>query len=295
MIKVGIMSNLSKDIGGEHTSKIIEGIIKRDMQPLVTSSTYNLLNQGILLCEQEFYQLSDLILVLGGDGTILQTSRQAAIYAKPLLGINLGRLGFMAEAELTDSDLILDAIRSGSYVTENRMMLQANLIRDGKKISEFIALNDIAIAKGSFARIIHLKAYINGEFVNCYPADGLLISSPTGSTAYSLSAGGPIIDPGMECLLLTPICPHTLNSRSIITNAYSRIEVVVSDKNRDILITIDGQEGTNLQEGDTVVITKSSLETHLIRLSGYGFFNLLRDKLTERIHGDRRVAHSNEI
>lgn len=289
------MSNLSKDIGGEHTSKIIEGIIKRDMQPLVTSSTYNLLNQGILLCEQEFYQLSDLILVLGGDGTILQTSRQAAIYAKPLLGINLGRLGFMAEAELTDSDLILDAIRSGSYVTENRMMLQANLIRDGKKISEFIALNDIAIAKGSFARIIHLKAYINGEFVNCYPADGLLISSPTGSTAYSLSAGGPIIDPGMECLLLTPICPHTLNSRSIITNAYSRIEVVVSDKNRDILITIDGQEGTNLQEGDTVVITKSSLETHLIRLSGYGFFNLLRDKLTERIHGDRRVAHSNEI
>ena len=295
MIKVGIMSNLSKDIGGEHTSKIIEGIIKRDMQPLVTSSTYNLLNQGILLGEQEFYQLSDLILVLGGDGTILQTSRQAAIYAKPLLGINLGRLGFMAEAELTDSDLILDAIRSGSYVTENRMMLQANLIRDGKKINEFIALNDIAIAKGSFARIIHLKAYINGEFVNYYPADGLLISSPTGSTAYSLSAGGPIIDPGMECLLLTPICPHTLNSRSIITNAYSQIEVVVSDKNRDILITIDGQEGTNLQEGDTVVITKSSLETHLIRLSGYGFFNLLRDKLTERIHGDRRVAHSNEI
>ena len=282
MIKVGIVSNLTKDSSGENTEKIVRGVISRNMQPLVPAPVYQLLNMGTLLGEKELYQLSDLILVLGGDGTILQTARLAALYGKPLLGINLGRLGFPAEAEMADCDFILDALSSGAYKIEKRMMLEAELLRDGKRINRFIALNDAAVGKGSFARIIHLKVEIDGEFVNHYAADGLLVSSPTGSTAYSLSAGGPIIYPGMECLLMTPICPHTLNSRPIVTNACSRIEVEVIDKNRDIQLTIDGQEAVGLRDGDRIVISKSTLATQLIRFSGYGFFNLLRSKLSAR-------------
>lgn len=271
-----------KDPTGEYTGKVLQGMVKRNMQPLVTSSVYKLLKQGTLLEEKEIYQLSDLILVLGGDGTILQTSRSAARFNKPLLGINLGRLGFLTEAEMSDLEHILDTLASGSYQIERRMMLESRLIRDKRLMRQFLALNDVAVAKGSFARIIHLNVTIDGEFVNHYAADGLLVSSPTGSTAYSLSAGGPVICPGMECLLMTPICPHTMTSRPIITNADSMIEIGVIDKNRDIQVTIDGQQVVDLQEGDRITISKSPLETQLIRLSGYGFFNLLRSKLSAR-------------
>ncbi|HHT65821.1 MAG TPA: NAD(+) kinase [Clostridiales bacterium] len=282
MVKIGIVSNLYKDPTGEYTDKVLKGMIKRNMQPLVTSSVYKQLKQGTLLREKEIYQLSDLILVLGGDGTILQTSRSAAKFNKPLLGINLGRLGFLAEAEMSDLEHILDTLASSSYQIEHRMMLEARLIRNNQLIKQFLALNDVAVAKGSFARIIHLNVRIDGEFVNHYAADGLLVSSPTGSTAYSLSAGGPVIYPGMECLLMTPICPHTMTSRPIVTNADSIIEIGVIDRNREIQVTIDGQQVKSLQEGDHITISKSPLKTQLIRLSGYGFFNLLRNKLSAR-------------
>ncbi|NLU35781.1 MAG: NAD(+)/NADH kinase [Clostridiales bacterium] len=282
MKKIGLISNLYKDPAGEQTSKVLQGIIKRNMMPLVTDSVYKLLKQGKWSKEKDLFQHSDIILVLGGDGTILQTSRNAAKYGKPILGINLGRLGFLAEAEMSDLDSILDIIVSGSYQIEDRMMLDSQLIRKGKKVDSFLALNDIAVTKGSFARLIHLDVTINGEFVNHYAADGLLVSSPTGSTAYSLSAGGPVIYPGMECLLLTPICPHTLTSRPIITDAESNIVIDVIDKNREIQVTIDGQHAVELQAGDQITISKSNLKTQLIRLSGYGFFNLLRSKLSAR-------------
>ncbi|HHU79153.1 MAG: NAD(+)/NADH kinase [Caldicoprobacterales bacterium] len=282
MVKIGVVSNLSKDPTGEYTKEVLQGMVQRNMKPLVTTTVHKLIKQGILLGEMELYQLSDLILVLGGDGTILQTARQAAKFGKPLLGINMGRLGFLAEAEMSDLTMILDKLASGNYQIENRMMLEARLIRKDQPAEQYLALNDIAVAKGSFARIIHLNLTINGEFVNHYAADGLLISSPTGSTAYSLSSGGPVIYPGMECLLMTPICPHTLTSRPIVTNADSIMEIEVIDKNRDIQLTLDGQQAVDLQEGDRIAVSKSPLKTQLVRLSGYGFFKLLRDKLAAR-------------
>jgi NAD+ kinase len=282
MVKAGVIVNLYKDPTGEHTGRVLQGMIKRNIQPLVTHSVYKILRQGTLLEEEALYQLSDLILVLGGDGTILQTSRSAAKFDKPLLGINLGRLGFLAEAEMSDLETILDVLASGSFQIERRMMLESRLIRQNQLINQFLALNDVAVTKGSFARIIHLDARIDGEFVNHFAADGLLVSSPTGSTAYSLSAGGPVIYPGMECLLMTPICPHTLNSRPIVTNADSNIEIDVLDKNREIHVTIDGQYAVGVREGDRIIISKSQMKTQLIRLSGYGFFKLLRSKLSAR-------------
>mgnify|MGYP000939928735 FL=1 len=280
MIQVGIISNLCKDIDGKNAEKIIRSMKGRDMNPLVSIPVYQLLNIGTPLEEKELYQQSDLILVLGGDGTILRAARPAAIYEKPILGINLGQLGFMAEAEMADCESILDALSSDSYHIEKRMMLDAEVLRGGKSVSRSVALNEMAVAKGTFARMIHLKVQINEEFVNHYAADGLLVSTPTGSTAYSLSAGGPVVQPDMECLLITPICPHTLNSRPIVANPCADIEVEVQEKDRNIQLTVDGQGAVGLQDGDRIRIRKSSRITQLISLSGSAFFHLLRNKLS---------------
>ena len=183
---------------------------------------------------------------------------------------------------MADCESILDALSSDSYHIEKRMMLDAEVLRDGKAMGRSVALNDMAVAKSAFARMIHLEVQINGEFVNHYAADGLLISSPTGSTAYSLSAGGPVIQPDMECLLVTPICPHTLNSRPIVTNPCAEVEVEVQDKDRNMQLTADGQETVDLQDGDRIRIHKSNRITQLICLPGSGFFHLLRSKLSVR-------------
>ena len=282
MSKVGIISNLSKDISGEYTKKVLQGLQKRNMKALVTPSVYQLCQLGTLSSENEIFNKSDLILVLGGDGTILHTSRKAAEYQKPLLGINLGHLGFLAEAEMANLPSILDSLSCKSYKIDRRMMLEAKVIRNQQILKQELALNDVIVSKGVNGRIIHLNLKINGEFVSCYAADGLLVSTPTGSTAYSLSAGGPVIDPGMECLLVTPVCPHTLTSRPIVTHASSLIEIEGTDKNRDIQISIDGQQIVNLAEGDHISIEKSALKTHLIRISGCSFYNILHYKFSTR-------------
>jgi len=280
---IGIVSNFSKDPEGIRTSAIISKIQQRGMQPLVLPEVYRVINAGKVVKTESFYSLSDIILVLGGDGTLLRAARQACKYGLPVLGINMGRLGFLTEIEVSDIDLALDSILAGDYYIEQRMMLKAELVRQGGGVCQLIALNDIAIAKASFARIIHLKVFINDDFVGYYPADGVLVSSPTGSTAYSLSAGGPIINPAMECLLLTPICPHALNARAIVTDSKDKIRIVVADKSRDVLLTVDGQEGVPVHKGDNIIITKAEVVTRLIRIRKRSFFNLLKDKMAERL------------
>ena len=284
MKNIGIVPNFSKDPEGVQTRAIISEIQQKGMQPLVLPEVYQVINVGKVVEKESFYSLSDFIFVLGGDGTLLRAARQACKYGLPVLGINMGRLGFLTEVEVSDIGLALDAILAGEYYIEQRMMLKAKLVRQGTEACELVALNDIAIAKAYFARIIHLKVFINDEFVGYYPADGILVSSPTGSTAYSLSAGGPIINPAMECLLLTPICPHALNARAIVTDSKDEIRIVVADKSRDVLLTVDGQEGVPVYKGDNIVITKAEVATRLIRIRRRSFFNLLKDKMAERLY-----------
>ncbi|MFO7154156.1 MAG: NAD(+)/NADH kinase [Caldicoprobacter oshimai] len=283
MKNIGVIPNFSKDPGGVQTSSIVSKIEQKGMQPIVLPEVYQVIKAGKVVEKEDFYSMSDFIFVLGGDGTLLRAARQACKYGLPILGINMGRLGFLTEVEVSDIDGALDSLLSGDYYIERRMMLKAKLVRQGMEAYELVALNDIAIAKASFARIIHLKVFINGEFVGYYPADGILVSSPTGSTAYSLSAGGPIINPGMECLLLTPICPHALSARAIVTDSKDEINIVVADKSRDVLLTVDGQEGVPVYKGDNIVITKAEVETRLVRIRRRSFFNLLRDKMAERL------------
>jgi len=173
----------------------------------------------------------------------------------------------------------LELILNCQYSIETRMMLQVAVNREDIELEAFYALNDAVISKGSFSRLIHLKAYIDEEFVNNYVADGLIVATPTGSTAYSLSAGGPIVSPNLESILLTPICPHSLNSRSLVISSKEVVKVYVEDSSSDIIMTIDGQEGFRLVQGDIIIIKKANIYTHLVRVTGKSFYKLLHEKL----------------
>lgn len=280
---VGVVSNLTKDVNGIKTNEVVTKLIDRGFEAFVSHKVNEIIKIGIPCDEALIYKKVDLLISLGGDGTLLAVARKSAEHDIPVLGFNMGRLGFLTEIEIADANMAFDSLTRGEFTIEKRMMLKVDLRgRDGRTES-FTALNDVAVAKASFARIIHLKAYINGELVNFYPADGLLVSSPTGSTAYSLSAGGPIITPDMECMLLTPICPHSLNIRPIVTDCKSDIKIEIVDRNRDVLLTVDGQEGTSVFEGDSVIVGKFEHYTKLVRIGHRNFYKVLRAKLTERL------------
>ncbi|NMA95338.1 MAG: NAD(+)/NADH kinase [Clostridiales bacterium] len=282
MRNIGIIPNLTKD-DGTLTELIVKMAKNYGMECYITYDIYDKIGVGTPLIDDEFYEICEAIMIIGGDGTLLRASTKASKYDIPVIGINMGRLGFLTAVESSEIDIALKCLREDTYNLESRMMLRAEVIRDNRSLGVMTALNDIAITKGSYARLIHLSAYINGEFVNFYPADGILVSSPTGSTAYSLSAGGPIVNPNMSCLLLTPICPHMLNIRPIITSADDEIKVVIDgDNDGDILLTLDGQEGTKLLEGDEIIVKKNKKSTKLIRIGEPDFFDVLRNKLSER-------------
>ncbi|WP_129722244.1 NAD(+)/NADH kinase [Xylanivirga thermophila] len=282
MKKIGIIPNLVKDVIGVQTRILISKILSYGMEVFMMPQVFNVVKIGNALPPEQFFKICDVIMVLGGDGTFLRAARKVAPHNLPILGINMGRLGFLTEVEWAELDNALLNLAQDRYTIEERMMIRASLVRNGDIYAQFDALNDVAIAKGSFARIIHLNAYINDKFVNYYPADGLLVSTPTGSTAYSLSAGGPIINPNMECLLLTPICPHTMDRRPIVTDANDEIKIVVTDSKQDILLTVDGQDGVLLIEHDVIIINKSRLKVHLLHINNRSFFDILRNKLIDR-------------
>ncbi|MBQ9415577.1 MAG: NAD(+)/NADH kinase [Clostridia bacterium] len=229
----------------------------------------------------ELYESADILITLGGDGTILETARRAALRKTPILAFNLGRLGYMAELELNELDK-LRALFDGSYRTEIRTMLQAETVNlKGEVLAQSFALNEATVTNGSAARIIDLELSDRGTPVTSYHGDGLIISTPTGSTAYSLSAGGPVIDPSLECLCTTPICPHSLNLRPILFPDSAVLEVKnLSKRERKLIVTLDGKINLPLEYQHVLRVTKSSLTTSLIRMSESGFYNRLRLKMS---------------
>ncbi|WP_134698852.1 NAD(+)/NADH kinase [Ammoniphilus sp. YIM 78166] len=221
----------------------------------------------------------DIVFVLGGDGTLLGVARELCRYDIPILGINLGNLGFLSEAEPNNLPLAIERILNGEYDLEKRMMIHAVLIRNGKKINEYHALNDICIAKGTFSRIIECATYVGDMYVTTYNGDGIIVSTPTGSTAYSLSAGGPIAMPSMHVLLLTPIAPHSLSARPMVLSVEQEVRVVLGSTHEDMGLTIDGQIGTKLNIGDELVLKRSPYVTSLIKWNESSFFEVVRKKL----------------
>ncbi|HSE24059.1 MAG TPA: NAD(+)/NADH kinase [Pyrinomonadaceae bacterium] len=221
----------------------------------------------------------DLFLVLGGDGTMIATARLIGDHEVPVLGINYGGLGYLAEFRIEELYLALESILSDNYRLDKRVMLAVEMIRSGEPSMHYRVLNDVVINKSALARIIEIEAYLNQQFVNSFRADGLIISTPTGSTAYNLSAGGPVIFPSMNAVVITPICPFTLSNRPIVVPDDALIELRLKTEKEDVSLTLDGQVGLPLKTEDLVVIRKSKTTFNLIQPMNRNYFDVLRDKL----------------
>jgi NAD+ kinase len=221
----------------------------------------------------------DLILVLGGDGTMIAVARLLGDTEVPVLGVNYGGLGYLAEFRIEELYLALESILAGNYRLDKRVMLSVELRRGDEQVTKNRVLNDVVINKSALARIIEIETHLNEQFVNSFRADGLIVSTPTGSTAYNLSAGGPIIYPSMNAVVITPICPFTLSNRPIVVPDESLIELRLKTPNEDVALTLDGQVGIPLKPNDLVVIRKSRNAFNLVQPMNRNYFEVLRDKL----------------
>jgi len=222
---------------------------------------------------------SELLLVLGGDGTLLAAARVAAPRGKPILPINMGSLGFLTSFTLEEMYPALEEVLSGRAATSERVMLAVELVRGGAVIDRQSVLNEAVINKGTLARMIDLQLTIDADLVCRYTADGLIVATPTGSTAYSLSAGGPIVHPTVECWLITPICPHTLTDRPLVVRDSSCIEIDLSEGTESVFLTLDGQTGIPMQAGDKVRLKRAAERLKLIQPPNKSYFEILRSKL----------------
>lgn len=227
----------------------------------------------------------DFLLVLGGDGTVLQAARETIHSHVPLIGVNLGTLGFMTQIEPSNLESALDRLIAGDYREESRMLLQGRAELQGEGIREGLALNDVVITRSGPLRVISLKIYVNGSFLHEYQADGMIITTPTGSTGYNLSAGGPLVEPGAKLLMLTPICPHSLNHRSIILSPEDIVEIEIpmgkEDKEQELSASFDGANSFMMRSGDRIVIKRSEESARFIQLSKVSFLETLHEKMSE--------------
>lgn len=230
--------------------------------------------------EEELYSLADVIITIGGDGTIIRYAKVAAKYHKPVLGINAGRMGYLANLEQDEISLV-SKLKGNDYFTEKRMMLTVSVVENGKQIGEYTALNDAVITSGFISRIIDISAIVAGDSIS-YRADGLIISTPTGSTAYSMSAGGPIIDPLMQSICITPICSHSLAAKPILMSANSTIKLKAFSKKRtDIYLTVDGRKVCPVKPYTEIYIKKSPDIVQLLRLNNRSFYKTLSYKFKD--------------
>jgi NAD+ kinase len=278
MKRIGIICKTGRPEPVEILGELLPWLRDRGAEAFVDIETARSLNiKGYP--RPEIPHLSDAVVVFGGDGTMLSVARIACEKEIPILGVNLGGLGFITEVQRAEVFDALEEVLSGKVAIEDRLMLTACVHRHGEKIAEYTALNDVVINKGALARIIEMETIIDRMFVTSFRADGLIVSTPTGSTAYNLSAGGPILDPTMDCVILTPICPHTLTNRPIVLPAGVLIEITLKSLAEDVFLTLDGQVGFSLRQGDIVVVEKSPFRTRLLIPHERNFFQVLRTKL----------------
>lgn len=279
MKTVAILSNQRKDRDFIIAKKVFE-ILKGKFDII---SSANMKIDGIkYVSESTLLKSADALIVLGGDGTIIRTARMVCKKQIPILGINMGHLGFLAEIEKSNIEKYLNKFIEGEYVLEKRSMLYASVERNGQRVAKFNALNDVVISCTSFKRMVDLELFVDSVKIDEYSADGVILSTPTGSTAYSLSAGGPIIDSTLDVTVITPICPHLLTARPIIVPNEKLIKVRIREKtSRHSMLTIDGQEGFDLEHGDVVKVCNSNYKTTLIKISDKSFYDVLKYKLSE--------------
>ena len=284
MNKIGIIANKDRDIGYKYTRILAETIQKKGGLPIIAETVADQIGDiGISMDQEKMLDAAEVVVCLGGDGTFLQAARDVYKSGLPLLGINLGNMGFLTEVDKNDIGNAVDNLINDKFTIEDRMMLDTVIIRDGDIIASDVALNDVVISRGAISKILHVKTYINDIFVDTFPGDGLIVSSPTGSTAYSLSAGGPIVEPDIQMIIVTPICPHILFTRSFITTGDRAVRAVIEESAlHSAMVTVDGQVGYEVRGGDVIETKKSSHSVKIIRINPRNFFNVLRTKIYYR-------------
>jgi NAD+ kinase len=277
--KIGIIANIEKEQSGECTIQLRDWAAKKGIQVFLEEGIARKISAGEGLDRRTLAAQVDLLVVLGGDGTILRTVRFVSEYDIPIVGINLGEFGYLTEVNLSEMTNALELIVKGDYQTEKRMMLDIVLHLGRETLREQSILNDVVITRGNLSRILNLETTVNSRYLTTFRADGIIISTPTGSTAYSLSAGGPIVFPEQDSFIINPICPFTLTNRPIIVPNDAEIKVIMWTKEEGATVTLDGQVSHTMRSGDSVVIKKSPYVTNLVSSPYRDYMEILRTKL----------------
>ncbi|MGI6674814.1 MAG: NAD(+)/NADH kinase [Limnochordia bacterium] len=267
-MRIGIIPHTGKPVAMDLSRKLADALDERGVE-----------HHLILKPEQDSLAQLDLVIVLGGDGTLLNTARLASCVKVPVFGVNVGHLGFLTEVETDGLLPALDRLLTGDYSIEERMLISAAVQRDGQEIARHIALNDFVVTRGTFARIIEFSIFAAGQHVTDYVGDGVIVATPTGSTAYSLAAGGPIVEPLLESICITPICPHSLSGRSVVIRPEVEVQIRLNRASEAVMLTIDGYDGFPLMTGDTVTIKRAEQRALFVRLGDRGFFQVLHSRL----------------
>lgn len=277
---IGIISRPRRANLAEVVPGLLDWLKKRGVNVVYDAETASCLKgDGVGNTRHQIAEQADLFLVLGGDGTLLAASREASAKGIPILPINMGSLGFLTNFTVEELYPALEATLFGQYAIEERVLLLVERINRDQILTHQRVLNDAVVHKGTLARMIELELHIDGGFVCRYRADGLIIATPTGSTAYSMSAGGPIVHPAVESILITPICPHTLSDRPVVVPDTAKIELRLCESSDSIFLTLDGQTGSPTQIGDRIRITRAPERLKLIHSPNKTYFEILRNKL----------------
>jgi NAD+ kinase len=282
MPKAAIISKPQKPEMEHILPELLEWLIRHGYDPLLDPDTAAYLGrepEAVLRAAMPSYSPA-IVISLGGDGTLLSAARAFALTETPILGVNLGSLGFLTEVRLDELYVTLDAWIAGTAIVDTRSLMHAQLFREGQLFREWEALNDVVLAKGAIARMGEFAIELDGQFVARFRADGVIVATPTGSTAYTLAANGPILMPAVDAMVLTAICPHLLTIRPIVFPGDSEIAVVVDVVPHETYLTVDGQEAVELLLNDRILCRKSARTVHLLRLHPNGLFNVLRSKLS---------------
>jgi NAD+ kinase len=258
---------------------VVTWLRDRNIGVLLDTASASMLGEQGGIQKTQLAGKADVLLVLGGDGTMLNAARLAGERSIPIMGVNMGGLGFLTEVRLDNLYPSLERVFANDYVLDERLMLKTHVHRHGETVARGVVLNDVVISKGTLARMIELQISIQGQFVTNLRGDGLIIGTPTGSTAYSLSAGGPIMHPAVDSLILTPICPHTLTHRPLIVPSNVEIDITLTSRDDGAMATLDGQVGIAMTQSDTVVVQASEHRTRLIRFPESHYYEILREKL----------------
>ena len=279
--KICFVTNIEKDPTLQETKKMVDFVLKKGCEVYVSENFSDVHPDVIATSSSEMYKSVDFVVVIGGDGTILRVARSAAIFDTPILGINFGTLGYLADVEKINAIDAIEKVLNGDFTIENRMMLEPYVERGCVSHEINLALNEVCITNSVCSRMIKLSVEVNGEYFDTFRADGIIVSTPTGSTAYNLSAGGPILSPHTELMTITHICPHTLYARPFVIDGNDVVRIRVQSNYNNVQMSCDGQSTVQMKNDDVIIVKKSRYVTRIIKTTNMNFYDILRRKMVE--------------